>query len=835
MLDVEEKAVVTDWRDEPVNAEDVERAYLAFLGRVAENAEVIEGKVGLPRRRLLTSFLESLEFYAKAGDITDGALAGVDEALLSPAEPAVVTWLAARFPIVIDAARVDETSLLELAGALLSLPDMAEDFAEQQPVGSPDAPSLAKAITQTVDHALEVADSPLFDRSFYVGHVRRPTASPALHYLVNGEAAGIPPSLLFDPAEYRRLHATLADWRGNLLLHYERVGRASGWRLPGVDGLRAHAERVAVVRNSPLFDPAYYGERLGPAVSTVGDLAQHYLVEGEAGGLRPSDGFDPAAYGHFYPDIAADGMNRLVHYELYGRAEGRLTRSVVSDLDFPTTKIDPGKPTVLLILHEASHTGAPILGWNVARELGKSCNVVIVTRAAGTLDEALATVAAAAVGPLSPQAMSHPQQLALLARHLITVYNPIYAIANSVETRHIALAIRDAGVPVVALVHEFASTNPLTSDGTHSPYFGRCSALVFPAEIVRQSALEKYREITIQDSYIIPQGPSAVPSFNKVAKQPPPRGGYIEHNPGQPLAQLISGQRGSGPFIIIGLGQVELRKGVDLFIAAGTALAARQPQLAFQMIWIGNWDRLHGTWYNSFIEEQAKRSSLGDRLHFYAAVDDLEPIYRRADVLFLSSRLDPLPNVSIDAAQRDLPIVCFKDASGMAEMLGAEPALASLVAPHLDTGGVADCLAALALNRDDCAVIGRKIGEFGQRSFDMGAYVGRLHRLGRQVAEKMRRTAQEAAIIQTSGVFETDFYVKPSELSLLERATGPEIYLDRTQQVNFKQPPLCGAVVRRPIPGFHPFIYATEAAAFPGDASRDPLAHYLEHGRPAGR
>ncbi len=828
---------IADWRDELVDAEDVEFAYRGFLGRMAENAGVVANKVGLPRRRLLTSFLTSQEFFDKIGSFADGMLAGVDEAMLLPVDPVILAWLVERFTIVVDleCRGKDRVSLLEVIGTILSMPDMAADFLEQQAPGSLDVRRLGDAIAQAVGAASEVANSSLFQPIFYEEQVRRPMAFPALHYLVNGEAAGLPPGPGFDPAEYRRRHPALADWQGNLLLHYERIGQANGWQAPSFDGRRAHASSVAVVRNSPLFDEAYYRESLGEASVRVGDLAQHYLLEGEAKGLRPSPGFDPVAYAELYPDIANAGMSPLWHYELHGRAEGRLPRSIVDDLDFSTGGIDPNRPTVLLLLHEASHTGAPILGWNLAGELGRFCNVVVVLRAGGTLDEALAGVASAAVGPLPPQAMAHPLQLALFARHLVKVYGPLYAIANSVETRHIAMALRDTGVPIVALVHEFASTNPLTSDGTRSAYFSRCSVIVFPAELVRQSSLEHYREITIQNSYVIPQGPSAVPTFSKITKKPPHRGAYTEHNPRHPLSHLLAGERGDGPFTIVGLGSVELRKGVDLFIAAGTALLARQPALAFQMIWIGNWDRVLGTWYNSFIEEQAKRSGLGDRLHFFAAIDNLEPVYRRADALFLSSRLDPLPNISIDAARRDLPIVCFKDASGMAELLLAESGLAKLVAPHLDTGGVAERLAALATNRDGCAQVGRTIGEFGRRVFDMSAYVRRLDQLGRQAAVKMQREAQEVAIIEGAGVFEADFYLEPGERPLLERKAVSEIYLDRTQQVNFKQPALCGAGVRRPIPGFNPFIYASEARAFPADGSRDPLAHFLEQGRPTGR
>ncbi len=43
-----------------------------------------------------------------------------------------------------------------------------------------------------------------------------------------------------------------------------------------------------------------------------------------------------------------------------------------------------------------------------------------------------------------------------LAPRLAEIYRPLYVIANSVETRVLAPALADEGVPVVALVHEFS-------------------------------------------------------------------------------------------------------------------------------------------------------------------------------------------------------------------------------------------------------------------------------------------------------------------------------------------------------------------------------------------
>ncbi|MFP3733054.1 hypothetical protein SB690_20050, partial [Bacillus sp. SIMBA_006] len=83
-------------------------------------------------------------------------------------------------------------------------------------------------------------------------------------------------------------------------------------------------------------------------------------------------------YGERYPDIAEWGGNRLGHYVERGIGEGRNGLPAVGSIPMPVDKLDPTRPTVLVVVHEASRTGAPILGWNIARVLKQHANVVAV-------------------------------------------------------------------------------------------------------------------------------------------------------------------------------------------------------------------------------------------------------------------------------------------------------------------------------------------------------------------------------------------------------------------------------------------------------------------------
>ena len=58
---------------------------------------------------------------------------------------------------------------------------------------------------------------------------------------------------------------------------------------------------------------------------------------------------------------------------------------------------------------------------------------------------------------------------------------------------------------------------------------------------------------------------------------------------------------------------------------------------------------------------------------------DESPAYRalieRSDLFVVSSRLDPLPNVAIDAMQASTPVLCFDNACGIAGLLKEHPSL----------------------------------------------------------------------------------------------------------------------------------------------------------------
>ncbi|QGM94552.1 GSCFA domain-containing protein [Methylocystis rosea] len=120
-----------------------------------------------------------------------------------------------------------------------------------------------------------------------------------------------------------------------MLPFIKRISRTQSKRSGnGADHEAMQIEHLcAVISGSKFFDREFYLSQVSRATLSGMDPVQHYACLGALAGLDPGPRFSTNAYLSANPDVAASGMNALVHYELYGRAEGRrLPRTDSRDL-----------------------------------------------------------------------------------------------------------------------------------------------------------------------------------------------------------------------------------------------------------------------------------------------------------------------------------------------------------------------------------------------------------------------------------------------------------------------------------------------------------------------
>ena len=142
---------------------------------------------------------------------------------------------------------------------------------------------------------------------------------------------------------------------------------------------------------------------------------------------------------------------------------------------------------------------------------------------------------------------------------------------------------------------------------------------------------------------------------------------------------------------------------------------------------------------SGLLAEQAQRSGLEDRFEMLPATPNLGDVYATADAFFLSSRLDPLPNVAIDASCEGLPVICFEKPSGFAELLSSNLATRPLVVPYMDVCSAAQQICRLATDPAGYAAGRDAMLEFARETFSMDAYVEKLHAIGVAAAAAVRK------------------------------------------------------------------------------------------------
>jgi Glycosyl transferases group 1/Rhamnan synthesis protein F len=266
---------------------------------------------------------------------------------------------------------------------------------------------------------------------------------------------------------------------------------------------------------------------------------------------------------------------------------------------------------------------------------------------------------------------------------------------------------------------------------------------------------------------------------------------------------------------------------LDLFISAASIAKRLRPEADVHFLWIGDgYDPVNDTAYSCYLAEQIIVSGLEGSLTILPSVEDLNPFYDRADVFFMCSRLDPQPNVGIDAVTRGIPTVCFAGACGTAEVLAADPVTRRLVVPHLDAHLAATEICRLWEEQDSLTELRAAVAAVGRSAFDMNAYVDRIDQLGLAVATAL--SPDDLRLLLKADAIDPTLLLPPSsDLPMrgeLERVLLLRWHLWKNSEGKF----------RRPCAGFHPLAYAQAHAKECIDGGREPFAHWLSRGRPDG-
>ena len=475
---------------------------------------------------------------------------------------------------------------------------------------------------------------------------------------------------------------------------------------------------------------------------------------------------------------------------------------------------DPARGNVLLVSHEASQTGAPILVQNVARVLSERYNVTVLCLRGGDILDALLDVSVGVVvAGRSSGAMS---KLSRFLKHFASKNRPDFAVVNSVESRQVLPLLDDLGVTSVSLIHEFASyTRPRTA---FSEVAAHADDIVFSSPLTLENAADAAGLEITPNVHVFPQGKCVVPARDEAQSTD-----TVER---QRLQDHLRPTGHEGDFVVIAAGSVQIRKGTDLFIEVARQALAEAKGRRLRFAWIGaGYDPEHDTGYSVYLQDQLKRAGLAEEVRMLPPTTEIEYAYELADLMLLPSRLDPLPNVAIDAMLAGVPVLCFDAATGIADVLRQGDLADACVADYLSTADMVLKLQALAASDTLYAEIAQRMQTHAQAFFDLDAYVRRIEGLALATNTRKESRSRDSELIAAEPQFLADYVQRPGSRVETGRALA-EIYLRDLSK---------GTLPRRPEPGFNPHVYARhKMAEASGALHADPYADFLRAGRPAG-
>ena len=486
------------------------------------------------------------------------------------------------------------------------------------------------------------------------------------------------PDFRFDAGFYAHRYGDVADRAPDALArHYAETGRDEGRNATLYQETLRDAPDLPGVLATLVRDP-----RLKAAVAAGEDDALLLTFELMALG-DPVDkivaDFSVRHYRKVSPDLAeAPDIGLFLHFVKHGFHEDRPSlASLRRNLVAGERPFDPARRTIVVATHEFSATGAPFVALDIAQRAAESCNVVVMglRRGGGALIERFAETAVAVIVSAQPfEEWSYFETGPLEFAD--------FAILNSVECFSFAKALVAREIPFVSYVHEF-------TDYTLPAYKCVVTALysqkvLFSSETVRRSwdgVLADAAFDVAADSAIVPQAtlvPDAVPEADYRAAR-------------DRLSALLGCEIGDRR-VVYGAGQVQWRKGTDIFAMLAAQGRHTNPDTLF--VWIGDGldhqDFDVGVWVEKHLAAGGVNDPAGNLFHLPAG-PYYRDVCRAADVLFLSSRLDPLPNVVFDAVSLGCAVVLFQGASGFDDLRYRDIDTLWRV-PFGDLAGVADAL-----------------------------------------------------------------------------------------------------------------------------------------------
>ncbi len=476
------------------------------------------------------------------------------------------------------------------------------------------------------------------------------------HYIIFG-GRKISPHPLFETAWYLEMYPRLKDFAFTPVIHYLKHG-FRGMYVP-----------------HPAFDVHYYCKQAWYKMNEEVSPLQHYLENAEKNlEINPNRYFDTRKYVKQNPDCFNGGKTPLEHW-----LEKDIEIMPLFDHSRDGFCKGRKKWNIILVSHEATRTGAPHVVLHLAeyfkKQMGFSC--LIISERGGVLEDEYLKYADLVVLEQYWKSAFSGRTVADLFRSKIESL-PDFVIVNSAESFRSLEAFYRLNVPVILLMHEYGMSYPdwyvrnIQKWSTH---------IIFPADSVRKSAEERLK-VKIEQSSIMPQGyPTKLLNTERLK---------IWRSEVREELELKD-----DCLLFLGCGSIIARKGCDYFIDICRSFRDLNTGKPFKFLWIG--DTVQSQDNCSYFRNLKQRIILYNLTSSVSFIDsraNIEKYFHASDVFLLTSRLDPFPYVVMHAMDASIPVICFKDTTGVSKLF--EDGEAGFSVQKFNTKEAADKLALYA-------------------------------------------------------------------------------------------------------------------------------------------
>jgi glycosyltransferase involved in cell wall biosynthesis/ubiquinone/menaquinone biosynthesis C-methylase UbiE len=323
---------------------------------------------------------------------------------------------------------------------------------------------------------------------------------------------------------------------------------------------------------------------------------------------------------------------------------------------------------IVVVSHEASKTGAPILALNIAKTLNNDFKkkVITILLRGGPLEEEFkkyGNVINLSQSSLRIESERDKEAIDHLFADLATA-GINKCICNTVLSGTLMLFLSKHGYSCINLVHELSETikqeNYIEATEQLLSY---STKLVFSSNFVKNDFEKNFKKFK-EKIYIRPQGI------------------YLKNiyvNKKDEAGKMLRKKLGlkSSAKIILGCGSAVLKKGVDFFFEIANQISNTNRELQCYFVWLGEWDVV----LKDKLTKIAKEKGFYDKMILIDFEDNPSLFFAGSDVFLLPSRQDPFPSVVLNAMDCGTPVIAFDKAGGSPEILANQQ---GIVVSYLD-------------------------------------------------------------------------------------------------------------------------------------------------------